>query len=191
MARTSFRYRVSRGGEGEEDDEEANIVHASELFNQGEFYRCHDVLEEMWHDSVEPQRSGLQGLVQCAVALHHLLDGNHRGGMLELGEGLRKLQRLRLEAASWKSFAEGMEDVLEFVYDTQMEFAACEESSCSTMDGSQESYDLMGDFGSGEVLYKVVEEDGKWVLEFESEFVKKTSVQVPILQINEEELMSM
>lgn len=193
VVRSSFRYRAGRSGsgDGEEDVEEENIVLASELFNRGEFYRCHDVLEEMWHDAVEPQRTGLQGLVQCAVALHHLLDGNHRGGMLELGEGLRKLKRLQLEAESWTGFVEGMEDVLDFVYDTQMEFAACEESSCSTMDGSQESYDLMGDFGSGELLYKAVKEDEKWVLEFESEFVKKTKVQVPTLMISEEELQSM
>ncbi|CAI7740871.1 unnamed protein product [Closterium sp. NIES-54] len=36
--------------------------------------RCHDLLEEMWHQSAEPQRGMLHGLLQCAVGMVHLLN---------------------------------------------------------------------------------------------------------------------
>jgi hypothetical protein len=52
---------------------EATFAEGVELFNAGEYYACHDVLEGLWNDSPEPRRSILHGILQCAVGLYHLL----------------------------------------------------------------------------------------------------------------------
>lgn len=60
-------------------------------FNRGEFYACHDTLEALWMEAVDPERRFYQGLLQTAVAYYHLQNGNRRGCMILLGEANRKL----------------------------------------------------------------------------------------------------
>ncbi|MGF1496437.1 MAG: DUF309 domain-containing protein [Elainellaceae cyanobacterium] len=62
-------------------------------FNQGEFYACHDTLEEIWLTAMEPQKTFYQGILQIAVALYHLTNHNWRGSVTLLGDGLRRLRR--------------------------------------------------------------------------------------------------
>lgn len=47
-----------------------------ELFNNQEFFDAHEALEDIWRDSVNPDRKLLQGLIQIAVAFHHHGKGN-------------------------------------------------------------------------------------------------------------------
>lgn len=63
-----------------------------ELFNQRQFYACHDVFEALWHEAIEPDRTFLQGILQIAVGLHHLSNANRRGATILLGEGCARLQ---------------------------------------------------------------------------------------------------
>ena len=49
------------------------------LFNEQDFFECHDVLEELWSDIVGDQRQFYQGLIQVAVALFHFGNGNLGG----------------------------------------------------------------------------------------------------------------
>ena len=65
---------------------------AVRLFNQGQWYACHDGFEELWHETQGPSRRVLQGILQIAVAHHHLERGNRRGAMVLLGEGLGRLR---------------------------------------------------------------------------------------------------
>ena len=44
---------------------------AIEQFNQQDFYACHDTLEALWMEAIEPDRSFYQGLLQLAVGLYH------------------------------------------------------------------------------------------------------------------------
>jgi len=60
-------------------------------FNQGEWYECHDDFEAVWHETQGRLRPVLQGILQIAVAHHHLERGNHRGATVLLGEGLGRL----------------------------------------------------------------------------------------------------
>ena len=69
------------------------LQQAIALFNQGEWYGCHDGFEELWHETQGPLRPLLQGVLQVAVARLHLERGNHRGATVLLGEGLGRLQR--------------------------------------------------------------------------------------------------
>jgi len=61
------------------------------LFNQGEWYACHDGFEALWHETAGPMRPVLQGILQVAVAELHLERGNHRGATILMGEGLGRL----------------------------------------------------------------------------------------------------
>ena len=65
---------------------------AVELFNQGQWYPCHDGFEELWHEIQGSSRKALQGILQIAVAHIHLERGNRRGATVLLGEGLGRLR---------------------------------------------------------------------------------------------------
>lgn len=49
------------------------------LFNQRDFYDCHEVLEDLWLDDPGENRTFYQGLIQFATAFQHLFRGNIRG----------------------------------------------------------------------------------------------------------------
>ncbi|NLQ04712.1 DUF309 domain-containing protein [Cylindrospermopsis raciborskii] len=65
-----------------------------EQFNDGQFYACHDILEALWIEATEPEKTLYQGILQIAVALYHLENSNLRGAMILLGEGTNRLRRL-------------------------------------------------------------------------------------------------
>ena len=65
---------------------------AMRRFNAGEWYACHDGLEELWHETQGPMRPVLQGLLQIAVAELHQERGNRRGATVLMGEGLGRLR---------------------------------------------------------------------------------------------------
>ena len=52
---------------------------AIELFNAEEFFACHDVLEEIWSETLDEDRNFYQGLIHAAVALFHFTEGNLGG----------------------------------------------------------------------------------------------------------------
>ena len=67
--------------------------HGVEQFNQGQFYACHDTLEALWMEAIEPQKTFYQAILQIAVAHYHLGNSNVRGACILLGEGTNKLRR--------------------------------------------------------------------------------------------------
>lgn len=50
-----------------------------QLFNQHEFFACHDELEDLWTETLGPEREFYQGLIHAAVALFHFEGGNLGG----------------------------------------------------------------------------------------------------------------
>ena len=48
-----------------------------EKFNQGEYYECHDLLEEIWME--QKHNKFLQGLLQLSVGIYHFEYGNIKG----------------------------------------------------------------------------------------------------------------
>src|SRR5690242_9418520 len=50
-----------------------------ELFNRGEFFDAHEVLEDVWRAAPDEEKKFLQGLIQVAVGLHHYSTGNKVG----------------------------------------------------------------------------------------------------------------
>lgn len=99
-----------------------------EQFNQQEFYACHDTLEALWMEALEPQKRFYQGVLQIAVACYHLGNLNWRGAVILLGEGIGRLDNYQpvyegidVEALICESFAllkalqqSGQEQVADF-----------------------------------------------------------------------------
>lgn len=44
------------------------------LFNDGQFFQCHDILETLYHEADEAQKPFLEGLVQLAAAFRIFCD---------------------------------------------------------------------------------------------------------------------
>ena len=66
------------------------------LFNSCQWYKSHDVFEEIWHETGGPERQLLQGILQIAVAQVHLENSNLNGATILYGEALGRLKRFQL-----------------------------------------------------------------------------------------------
>ena len=51
------------------------------LFNQGEYYKCHDALEEAWMQDQSPARELYRGILQVGIAYYQIQRGNYRGAV--------------------------------------------------------------------------------------------------------------
>lgn len=49
------------------------------LFNEEEFFECHDVLEELWSEIEGSEKKYIQGLIQAAISLFHFGNENYGG----------------------------------------------------------------------------------------------------------------
>jgi hypothetical protein len=91
-ARRALRARVAYGGRGPAADPvERAVRRAAALWNESLFFEVHEVLEEVWRTAVGDRRHALQGVIQIAVAFHHLAHGNRRGARTLLAEGRERL----------------------------------------------------------------------------------------------------
>ena len=61
-------------------------------FNRGDWFECHETLEELWVGAGGEARDFYQGTLQVAVALHHWRNGNFKGAILLLESGVRYLR---------------------------------------------------------------------------------------------------
>jgi len=61
------------------------------LFNNREYFQCHEVLEEAWAAEVGRRRLFLQALIHLAVGFYHCERANPIGASSQLQKGLRKL----------------------------------------------------------------------------------------------------
>lgn len=69
-----------------------------ELFNQRRFFEAHEVIEHEWHAERDPVRRLYQGILQIGVGFYHALNGNHKGAVLLLTDGLDKTAQFTPEA---------------------------------------------------------------------------------------------
>jgi len=61
-------------------------------FNRGEFYECHEYLEEAWMQESRRVRFLYQGILQVGVGFYHLQNGNWRGATGLLRNGTARLK---------------------------------------------------------------------------------------------------
>jgi len=67
------------------------------LFNSAEFFKAHEVWEELWLTARETDKLFLQGMIQLAAAFHHYTRGNLKGTKSLLEAGLGKLRKFPKE----------------------------------------------------------------------------------------------
>lgn len=69
------------------------LVKGIEQFNRGEFYQCHDSLEELWMAESGSIRHLYQGILQIGVAFYHLRAGRYQSVVTLLKRGSSYLER--------------------------------------------------------------------------------------------------
>jgi len=69
------------------------VVEGIALFNDRQFYACHETIEHEWHAERGDIRRLYQGILQIGVGFHHALRGNGRGAISVLGDGVAKVAR--------------------------------------------------------------------------------------------------
>ncbi len=69
------------------------VLEGIALFNRGEFYECHEVIEHEWHAERGEIRALYQGILQIGVGFHHARGGNFRGAVALLTDGIEKVSR--------------------------------------------------------------------------------------------------
>ncbi|QIN80083.1 DUF309 domain-containing protein [Rubrobacter marinus] len=74
------------------------VLRGIEEFNAGEFYECHEYLEEAWMQEPRRVRFLYQGILQVGVGFYHLKNGNWRGATGLLRNGAVRLKEFEPES---------------------------------------------------------------------------------------------
>jgi predicted metal-dependent hydrolase len=78
------------------DEQYASLyLQGIEYFNRGEYFDSHELWEELWIDETGLDRRFYQGLIQVAVALFHLENGNVVGSRKLMDSSAAYLQAYR------------------------------------------------------------------------------------------------
>lgn len=66
------------------------------LFNRREYFECHEVLEEAWHEATEQDKPFYEGLIRLATGLHLRFHRRVPQGAINLlTQGLMRLEDYR------------------------------------------------------------------------------------------------
>lgn len=69
------------------------FIRGIELFNNEEFFECHEVIEDLWLATQDQYKNLYKGVIQAAVALYHLKRGNTRGARKLYGTSSKYLRK--------------------------------------------------------------------------------------------------
>ena len=83
------RQRIERDGCGGEPP--AGLLLGIEQLNAGEYWECHETLEEIWAREARDIRYLYQGILLVGVGLLHLGRRNHHGALTKLRSGVELL----------------------------------------------------------------------------------------------------
>jgi predicted metal-dependent hydrolase len=71
----------------------SRLIQAADKFNTGDFFECHEILEDVWFDVRDRSRDFYQGLLHIAVGFYHLTKKkNPKGTILQLDKAILKLE---------------------------------------------------------------------------------------------------
>lgn len=65
---------------------------ALNLFNRGDYFACHELLEDLWLDEQGSLRDLYKGMLQIGVGLLHLQRGNIKGARNLLQRGVQLIE---------------------------------------------------------------------------------------------------
>jgi len=100
-----------------EESPPRQLLEAIRQFNTGEWFECHETLEDLWVGEEGEVRQFYQGVLQVAVALHHWRNGNFGGAISLLKGGVEYLSRVSavcqwVDVAAFISAADRMREAL-------------------------------------------------------------------------------
>ncbi len=72
---------------------DARVARGVEELNQRRFFEAHEVWEEVWLETVGPERQLLQGLIQIAAGYLKAESGNHSATIKLLSKGLAHVRQ--------------------------------------------------------------------------------------------------
>ena len=73
-------------------DGPSELQTAIEQFNAGEFWECHETLEDVWRETPYPFRLFYHAIIKSSVGFHHLSGHNRKGALAKLRDGVRLLK---------------------------------------------------------------------------------------------------
>ncbi len=73
------------------------VLKGIEEFNRGEFFECHEYLEEAWMQEPQRVRFLYQGILQVGIGFYHQQNGNWRGATGLLRNGTARLKEFEPE----------------------------------------------------------------------------------------------
>jgi predicted metal-dependent hydrolase len=71
------------------------FLEAVDAFNNRQWYAAHDRFEDLWYETTGQLREFLQAVIQIAVSEYHFENGNIKGSILLMAEGLNHLASSR------------------------------------------------------------------------------------------------
>lgn len=92
-----------------EESPPGQLLLAIRQFNSGQWFECHETLEELWIGEVGEVRDFFQGVLQISVALHHWRNGNFGGAVSLLSGGVKLLSHVA-DACLWVDVAQLISD---------------------------------------------------------------------------------
>ena len=70
----------------------SRLVAAVNKFNEGDYFECHEILEDIWFDVRDDSRDFYQGLLHISVAFYHLTKKNNfKGTLIQLDKAMQRL----------------------------------------------------------------------------------------------------
>lgn len=89
---------AARGTENRLPEDLPDLVRKGiEEFNKGEFFECHEYLEDAWMEEPGRVRFLYQGILQVGVGFYHQQNGNWRGATGVLRSGIERLHEFEPE----------------------------------------------------------------------------------------------
>ena len=73
-------------------NKQAALKKGIQEFNDGDYFECHETLEDVWMIEVGPDRPFYQGLLQLSVGCFHLLNRNYAGAESQWSKAHAKLK---------------------------------------------------------------------------------------------------
>ena len=73
-------------------NKQAALKKGIQEFNDGDYFECHETLEDVWMIEVGPDRPFYQGLLQLSVGCFHLLNRNYVGAESQWSKAHAKLK---------------------------------------------------------------------------------------------------
>ena len=67
------------------------LFKAVDEYNEGQYWECHETLEEVWLGTSYPLRFFYHAIIKAAVGFHHLYRRNHHGARVKMSDSLRLL----------------------------------------------------------------------------------------------------